>query len=306
MATTESSVKNKAVEDISWLDAEKEYALGVDGGKLVCRNPKGKKLSTVPKWLKETELAEQLLALCEWLVDHEMECRHRIETWMLRSLPVPREAIEAVWADPVWSDALRNMVVTPLDTKGKAQVEQTGLLRDVVKKKGIGVVDRDGETQWIKATQILIPHPILIDGLEDLREIAVDLKFSQSINQLFRTVFSMTEEQQELTRISDFEGGRFAQLNFVTSLCKRLGYRVRGGYACNKIWENSVPLEARYWVGDEYPESETSTDELIFVNEEQVPQKIQDVGLVTFSEGMLMASQVYAKRQVEKEESDDS
>ena len=89
MAAAESSVKNKAIEDISWLDAEKEYALGVHRGKLVCRNPKGKKLSAVPKWLKETELAEQLLALCEWLADHEMECQHRIETWMLRSLPVP-------------------------------------------------------------------------------------------------------------------------------------------------------------------------------------------------------------------------
>ena len=29
-----------------------------------------------------------------------------------------------------------------------------------------GVVDRDGETQWLKAAQILIPHPILIDGLD--------------------------------------------------------------------------------------------------------------------------------------------
>ncbi|QDT89870.1 DUF4132 domain-containing protein [Gimesia algae] len=306
MAAAESSLKNKAIEDISWLDAEKEYALGVHQGKLVCRNPKGKKLSAVPKWLKETELAEQLLALCEWLADHEMECQHRIETWMLRSLPVPRDAVEAVWADPVWSDALRNMVVTPLDAKGKANTEQTGLLRDVVAKKGIGVVDRDGETQWIKAAQILIPHPILIDGLEDLREIAVDLKFSQAINQLFRTVFSATAAQQDLTRITDFQGGRFAQLNFVTSLCKRLGNPVRGGYACNKIWENSIPLEARFWVGDEYPESETSTGELIFVNEEQVPQKIEDVGPVTFSEGMLMASQIYAKRQVEKEEIDNS
>ncbi|QDT27672.1 hypothetical protein Enr10x_29900 [Gimesia panareensis] len=304
MATTATKTKSKAKAEpeISWLDADKDYGLGILNGKLVCRNSKGKKLAAVPKWLKETELADQLLALCDWLAEHETECRHRVELWMLRSLPIPREAVESTWADPGWSGALRNMVVTPVDAKGKIDHEQTGLLRDVVSSKGIGIVDRDGETQWIKAAQILVPHPILIDGLEDLREIAVDMQFSQVVNQLFRTVFSATEEQQEFKRIMDFQGGRFEQLNFATSLCKRLGYPVRGGYACNRIWENEVPLEARYWVGDDYPEAETCTEELIFVDEDQVPQKISDVGPVTFSEGMLMASQIYAKRKVEKTE----
>lgn len=296
--------QEKTEPEISWLEADKEYGLGVLNGKLVARNPKGKKLAAVPKWLKETELADQLLALCDWLAEHEAECRHRVEIWMLRSLPVPREAIEKIWFDPGWSEALKNMVVTPVDAKGKADLEQTGLLRDVVSNKGIGIVDRDGETQWLKAAQVLIPHPILIDGLEDLREIAVDMEYSQSVNQLFRTVFAATEEQQELKQIMDFRGGRFDQLNFATSLCKRLGYPVRGGYACNRIWEDEVPLEARYWVGDDYPEAETTTSELIFVDDDQVPRQISTVGPVTFSEGMLMASQIYAKRKVEKEEGD--
>jgi hypothetical protein len=33
---------------------------------------------------------------------------------------------------------------------------QTGLLREIDGRKGIGVVDRDGETRWIAAVQILI------------------------------------------------------------------------------------------------------------------------------------------------------
>ena len=60
-------------------------------------------------------------------------------------------------------------MVVAADAQGSPQTEQTGLLRDVDAKKGIGVVDRDGETQWLKAPQVLIPHPILIDGLDDLR-----------------------------------------------------------------------------------------------------------------------------------------
>ena len=289
-------------EEVPWLDAEKNYALGIEAGKLVCRNPGGKRLASIPKELKDSELAEQLRALCEWLEDHRIECLRRVDMWLLRSLPVPCEVVRTIWPDPDWSDMLRNLVVMPTDAKGRADATKTGLLRDIDAKKGIGVVDRDGETQWITASQILIPHPILIDGLEELREIAVDMGFSQVIEQLFRPTFAATDEQKELSRITDFHGGRFEQLNFASSICRKLGYPVRGGYACSKIWENATPLEARYWIGDEYPESETYTGELIFVGGDEKPVRIAEVGRVTFSEGVRMASQIFAKRKVEKEE----
>jgi Domain of unknown function (DUF4132) len=295
-------VKEPAADDIPWLDAEKMYALGIEAGKLVCRNPAGKKLASVPKELKESELAEQLAALCEWLADHRTECLRRVETWMLRSLPVPCEVVRAVWPDPAWSEMLRNLVITPVDAQGKANAAQTGLLRDVDVKKGIGVVDRDGETQWIKADQLLIPHPILIDGLDDLREIAADMGFSQAIEQMFRPIFAAANEQKELFRITDYSNGKFDQLNFASSLCRRLGYPVRGGYACTRIWENATPTEARYWIGDDHPETETYTGDLIFVDSEQKPRKIAEVGRVTVSEGVRMAVQIFAKRKVDKQE----
>lgn len=290
---------------ISWLDADKKYALGIDAGKLVCRNAAGKKLSSVPKELKESDLAEQLTALCEWLADHRTECQRRAEMWMLRSLPVPCDVVRALWPDPDWSGMLRNLVVTPADAQGKPNAAQTGILRDVDPKKGIGVVDRDGETQWIATAQMLIPHPILIDGLDELREIAADMGFSQALEQIFRPIFAASAEQKETTRITDFSNGKFEQLNFASGLCRRLGYPVRGGYACSKVWESARPVEARFWIGDEYPESETYTGELIFVDSDQKPQKIAEVGRVTFSEGVRMASQIFAKRKVEKQEGDD-
>jgi hypothetical protein len=174
-----------------------------------------------------------------------------------------------------------------------------------LKKGGIGVVDRDGETQWLKSERILIPHPILIEGLDDLREIAADMQFSQSVEQIFRPIFAVAEKQKTQKQITEFSGGKFQQLNFAMSLCRRLGYLVRGGSACCKVWENGTPLEARYWIGDEYPEGETYTGELIFVDEDQNPIKIDEVGPVTFSEGMRMASSIYAKRTVEKEEGEE-
>ena len=216
-AASEKQIATPPADLVSWLEGDKNYALGIEAGKLVCRNPAGKKLASVPKELKESELAEQLRALCEWLDDHRTECLRRVEMWMLRSLPVPCDVVRAVWPDPDWSDMLRNLVVTPVDAQGKADATQTGLLRDIDAKKGIGVVDRDGETQWIAAAQILIPHPILIDGLVELREIAADMGFSQAIEQLFRPTFAATKEQKELSRIMDFSGGRFEQLNFASS-----------------------------------------------------------------------------------------
>jgi hypothetical protein len=298
----EKPLSQASADTISWLNADKNYALGIEAGKLVCRNPAGKKLASVPKELKESELAEQLTALCEWLADHRTECLRRVEVWMLRSLPVPRDVVRAVWPDPDWSDMLRNLVVIAADAHGKTNSTQTGLLRDVDPKKGIGVVDRDGETQWLAAAQILIPHPILIDGLAELREIAADMGFSQALEQIFRPTFAATKEQKEVSSIADFGNGRFDQLNFASSLCRRLGYPVRGGYACTKIWENARPVEARYWIGADHPETETYTGELIFVDSNQKPLKIADVGRVTFSEGMRMASEIYAKRKVDKQE----
>jgi hypothetical protein len=299
---SEPSVGEGAADNIPWLNADQKYALGIEAGKLVCRNAAGKKLASVPKELKESELAEQLTALCEWLADHRTECLRRVEMWMLRSLPVPCEVVRAVWPDPDWSDILRNLVVVPADAHGKTNATQTGLLRDVDRKKGIGVVDRDGETQWLAAAQILIPHPILIDGLAELREIAADMGFSQALEQIFRPTFAATKEQKEVSSIGDFNNGRFDQLNFASSLCRCLGYPVRGGYACSKIWENARPVEARYWIGADQPEAETYTGELIFVDSNQKPLTIADVGRVTFSEGMRMASQIYAKRKVGKQE----
>jgi hypothetical protein len=71
---------SKATDDsIRWLEADKGYALGIEAGKLVCRNPAGKKLASVPKELKESALGEQLLALCEWLAEHRNDCLRRVE-----------------------------------------------------------------------------------------------------------------------------------------------------------------------------------------------------------------------------------
>ncbi|MCA9196279.1 MAG: DUF4132 domain-containing protein [Planctomycetales bacterium] len=285
-----------------WLEADRGYSVRLAEGKLACRNANGKPLASVPKWLKDSDIAQQLLALGEWLDEHRRDCQQQVETWMLRSLPVPRTVLNEVWSDPDWRWSLNNLVIASLDKTGTLDKNTAGLLREVDQKRGLGVVDIDGETQWLTASEILIPHPILIGGLAELQEIASDMQFAQSVDQLFRPTFAATSDQQKSTAIREFQGGRFEQLTHVLSLCRRLGVPVRGGYACTKVWENGVPVEARFWIGNDAPDMEALTEDLIFVDSEQRPKMIGEVGPVTFSEGMHMATRIYAKRVVAKEE----
>lgn len=290
-----------AEPEVHWIPAEKDYAVGLLDGKLVARNPKGAKLSALPPWLKEADITQQLTSLRDWLEGHHQECLASIELWMLRSLPVPRDVLMAVWPDPAWQSILMNSVVCSVK-KGEISQSEAGFLRNIDAKKGVGVIDLDGETQWLKVDAIAIPHPILLQELNDFRQLTIELTVQQKLDQLFRQTWAPTKEQLAGTSINDFGGGKFAQLNHALGLCRRLGYRVSGGYVCCPVWENGQQVEARYWIGSDYPEGETWTADLIFTDAKEHTMAVKDVGPVAFSEGMRMAAAIYAKRVVEKTE----
>ncbi len=303
MATQTKSVENPQ-DEVSWIAAEKDYKVALVKGKLICQNPKGKQLASVPKWLKDGEPAQQLIALRDWLVQHETECRDTLELWMLRSLPIARTVLASIWPDPSWSGLLKNMVVCAMKGKELDQ-EEAGFLRDVDAKKGVGIVDLDGETQWIKSELVALPHPILLEELNDFRALTVELEFQQALDQLFRQTWKPDQEMLKKTAISEFSQGKFEQLNFAFGACRTLGYRVRGGSATCPVWENGRMIEARYWIGADAPEYETWTGELIFTDEKERSVLIGEVGPVAFSEGMRMASAIYAKRSIEKDDEDE-
>jgi len=301
MAVKQQPATEKDADDeICWIEADKDYAIALKDGKLVSRNPKGKTLASVPKWLKDSEHAQQLVNLKDWLAEHQQQCQDNVELWMLRSLPVPRSVLAAVWPDATWRSVLENAVVCSV-TKNEIVQEESGFLKDVDSKRGVGIVDLDGETQWLKAATIAIPHPILLQELNDFRELIVELDFKQALDQLFRQTWQPTDEQLKASTIDDYNGGKFEQLNHCLSLCRRLGYKVSGGYACCSVWEDGRLIDARFWVGAEYPEAETYTSDLIFTDAQERTLKIKDVGPVAFSEGMRMAAAIYAKRVVDQD-----
>ncbi len=294
-----------------WIDAGKGLALGIRANeegdlKLVAKKD-GKELGSVPKPLKDSPLGDKLGAALDFLEEHARTCLHTVETWMLRSLPVPRGVLESVLPDENWSKVLRDAWVVGVDKDGKVDREAGGFFRGVDKQKGIGVVDRDGETTWLDTQTVMIPHPVVLDEVDDLRELAVQVGVKQGLSQLFRETFVPPKAPPaDPHSLETYAGGEFSMLSQAIGLAKRLGYRVSGGASVCRVLENGRYVEGRYSLGDGGdPMYETTTGELSWVDDKQRPIAVVDVPAIAFSEGMRMASLIYAKRKVEKEGSDD-
>lgn len=280
---------------MAWLAAANNYEVTLQGDTLVCRNAAGKTLRTVPKAVRDDPIVTGLRELTEWLSRHEAQCRADVERWMVRSLPVPAALLAEVWADEAWATAARNLVVTT------AERDQVGFLRDA-SDKGIGIVDLDGETVRLAAEQILIPHPVLLDDVDDLREFAADLEFSQSIDQLFRETWARPADlDPAATTVSTYAGGRYEELRHLTARAGKAGFRVKGGYAVCRVFEGGQVIEARSWVGSDDPHYPTETGDLIFTRTDGAALPLGQVGRVAWSEGTRMAAGLYAGR-ITKEE----
>jgi len=188
-------------------------------------------------------------------------------------------------------------------TTVETSIEAAGL----DKQKGIGVVNRDGETVWLDTENVLLPHPILLDEIDDLRAMAVEINVKQGLQQLFRETFVVPKTApSDPLAVEQFSGGEFAMLNTAINLAKRLGYRVSGGASICRVLERGKLVEARYDLGDGDPMYETTTGDLSWVDDKQKQIAVVDVPPVAYSEGMRMASQIYAKRKVEESEDDDA
>jgi hypothetical protein len=281
---------------MNWVESGGGYALALDGARLVCRNSKGKVLASVPKAVRKSETGVQLLELRDWLVRHAQECQATVERWMLHSLPVPLAVLQEVWPDPDWRAPLLNLLV-------QVDEQTSGFLRDVRPERGLGLVDIDGESLWVpELEQVVIPHPIRVSGLADYREVLTELSLEQQVVQLFRECWELPAESQRLSSVNSFAGGRFELLLHAHGRARGLGYQVRGGYACCPVWQEGDLVEARFWIGSEAPEAPTETGELLWVDSQERPLSAAAAGAVAYSEGMRMASSIYAGRVVEQEQ----
>ncbi|MEU4144522.1 DUF4132 domain-containing protein [Streptomyces parvulus] len=281
---------------MGWVTAG-DYEVALDDGKVVCRNAAGRRLKSVPAKLADDPAVVGLRQLVEWLDRHERQCLTDVERWMVRSLPVPLGVLTRVWADPAWRSALRDLVVTGPDG------EVAGFLRDADPGRGLGLVDLDGDTVRITPALVHLPHPVLLEDLEELREFAVELGVEQRAQQLFREVWHRPAAlDADATSVEDYAGGAFKELRFLHGRVAQLGHRVRGGYAVCSVWEDGRNVEARVWVGDFDGYEETETGPLTWADAAGRELRAGQIGPVAWSEGMRMAAALYAGRDIEDEE----
>jgi hypothetical protein len=119
---------------------------------------------------------------------------------------------------------------------------------------------------------------------------------------LFREIWLRPADvDPRATSVSDWSGGRFAQLRHLTGRATGQGYAVRGGFASQKIFEAGRPIDARFWVGSDSPDEETETGELGWVDERARAVPLAEVGPVAWSEGARMAARIYAGRILDEE-----
>lgn len=279
---------------MTWLDADGGYQVRLtDTGKVVCRNAKGKQLASVPAALREHPEVVRLRQLADWLVRHDTECAATVDRWMVRSLPVATAALAEVWPDPSWRTPLRDLVI-------RADGE-IGFLRDADAGRGVGIVTLDGDTRRLRPDAVHIPHPVLLDDLDELREFGAELGIDQQVRQLFRQTFTRPDSpKQGVNSVSDFANARFEQLNHALGRCRTLGHPVRGGSAVCPVFEDGRTVEARYWVGADDPSTEAYTGDLTWSTPDGTQLPLTEVGPVAWSEGMRMASAIHAGRVVEE------
>ncbi|MFG2882709.1 DUF4132 domain-containing protein [Streptomyces sp. NPDC048297] len=281
---------------MGWVSAG-DYEVALDDGKVVCRNAAGRRLKSVPPKIADDPAVVGLRQLTEWLERHERQCLADVERWMVRSLPVPLGVLTRVWPDAAWQAALRDLVVTGAD----GQV--AGFLRDADPERGLGLVDLDGDTVRIAPGLVRLPHPVLLDDLEELREFAVELGVEQRAQQLFREVWHRPAGlDAEGMSVDEYAGGSYKELRFLHGRAAQLGYRVRGGYAVCSVLEDGRGVEARVWVGDYDGWDETETGPLAWTDPAGRTLKLGQIGPVAWSEGMRMAAALYAGRDIQDEE----
>ncbi|GIJ66920.1 DUF4132 domain-containing protein [Virgisporangium ochraceum] len=292
---------------MGWLSAVEGYEVALVGGKVASRRVGGRPLKTVPKPVREHDTTLGLVQTQEWLARHDLACRAEVEKWLIRSLPVPVAVLTAVWPDPSWRAPLTDVIVAPIDDSsgdgGAWQLDDAGFLRDADPARGLGVVNLDGDSMWLDPRRVALPHPVVLEELDDLREFATELGLSQGTPQLHREVWvKPAGKEARDAELSRYAGGRYEELRHLTARAGTLGYRVRGGSAVCQVWERGGQVVASVWLGDYDPWSETETGPLEFTTAAGGALPLDDVGPVAWSEGMRMAAALYAGRSLSQEE----
>ncbi|WP_026412861.1 DUF4132 domain-containing protein [Actinomadura oligospora] len=203
---------------MGWIGIATGHELTVEGTRrpaLACRTAAGRVLAKVPAAVRRDPAAVRLATLCDRLGEHARSAHDRVESWMVRSLPVPAEVFAAVWDDPVWRETLTDLVVAPI-VDGAPDLGRCALLR---------------ESAWADADAFAIPHPLLL-GDELLVWRARNL--TQVVDQVRREVWTRPASMDRSFGSVDpfgYAGARYESGGAFERRVHDLGGRIKGDRA---------------------------------------------------------------------------
>ncbi|MGW2331439.1 DUF4132 domain-containing protein [Streptomyces sp. NPDC001700] len=264
---------------MGWIGIATGHELTVEGTRrpvLACRTAAGRVLAKVPANVRKDPTAVRLAALCGRLGEHARAVHDRVESWMVRSLPVPAAVFAAVWDDPVWRETLTDLVIAPI-VDGVPHLGRCALLR---------------EGAWTGADAFAIPHPLL---LGDELPIWRGRNLTQVVEQVRREVWTRPASMDRTFGVVDTFGYLEVRYESGAAFERRvheLGGRVKGDRARFTV-HAPEPLGIEIDLDWSGPMSPACMAGLSFT------AGGREIGDIAWSEGVRVLMALYADRTVD-------
>ncbi|MGC4954636.1 DUF4132 domain-containing protein [Actinomadura citrea] len=265
---------------MGWIGIATGHEVTVEGTRrpvLACRTAAGGVPAKVPAGVRKDPTAVRLAALCDRLGEHARAVHDRVESWMVRSSPVPAAVFAAVWDDPVWRETLTDLVIAPI-VDGAPDLGRCALLREGV---------------WTGADAFAIPHPLL---LGDELPIWRGRNLTQVVEQVRREVWTRPASMDRTFGVVDTFGYLDAWYESGAAFERRvhkLGGRIKGGRARFTV-HAPEPLGVEIDLDWSGPMSPAYMASLSFT------AGGREIGDITWSEGVRILMALYADRTVDE------
>ncbi|WP_432251924.1 DUF4132 domain-containing protein [Streptomyces sp. HNM1019] len=264
---------------MGWTGIATGHELTVEGTRhpvLACRTAAGRVLAKVPANVRKDPVAVRLAALCGRLGEHTRAVHERVESWMVRSLPVPAAVFAAVWDDPVWRETLTDLVIAPI-VDGAPDLGRCALLR---------------EGAWTEADAFAIPHPLLLGAELPLWR---GRNLTQVVEQVHREVWTRPASMDRTFGVVDTFGYVDAWYESGAAFERRvheLGGRIKGNRARFTV-HAPEPLGVEIDLNYNGPMSPAYMAWLSFT------AGGREIGDIAWSEGVRILMALYAHRTVD-------
>jgi predicted DNA-binding WGR domain protein len=177
-------------------------------------NPAGNVLASVPDAVRKSTEWQQIVALRE---NHRNRLKAHtlaIEGWMLGRRAISSARLTPLLGDPAWAGPLGSLLVTAGDAVGFVVGGEPG--------KGLGLLNRELETEWVKRDAWRIPHPLDLPDLAAWQKIAAENGLKQGVLQLMRPL-----HRPEAKEATDNSTDRFAEREFSSTIQLSYAFNAR-------------------------------------------------------------------------------